>query len=245
MELTGQVAIVTGAGQGIGESVTELLSSRGASVVIVDRAKTNADRVVNSILSKGGKACAINVDLGKVESIPAIFDFCEQQYGKPDIFVSNAGAGIPPKPLEEITEEDYEITFNTNAKANLFILKEAKTRMNEGGRIVLVSSSSVVNPVPGIDIYIASKAAIMAMAQSTVTEFASRGITINTVLPGLTETPMVHDHSKDFLAAQAAMNPFGRLGNPIDVAEAIAFFCEKRSQWLTGQYVVAAGGSTT
>lgn len=244
MPLQGQVAIVTGASQGIGRSAAELLASRGASILVsYFGADAPAQDTVGAIESMGVKALGFNADLGVPANVEEMFRFCTERLGQPDVLVSNAGVGVPPKPLVEVTEQDYEFLFRVNVKAHLFCLKEAKKHLADGGRIVLTSSSSVKNPVDGLAVYIAAKAGLLALAQATVREFAERGITINTVLPGVTDTPMINDLTTEYKDMVAQASPFNRLGRPQDVAEVIGFLCEKRSQWLSGQYLVANGGS--
>lgn len=245
MCLTGQVAIVTGASQGIGRAVAELLASKGASVLINYLGdETPAREAISTIESFGVKAIGFNADIGKTSNVEKMFQVCMEKLGRPDILVSNAGVGVPPKPLEEITEQDYDFTYNVNVKANLFCLKGAKKYLKDEGRIVITSSSSVRYPVDGLSVYTSSKAALHSLVEVTVNEFAQRGITINTVLPGLTETPMImKDHTPEFRKMVAEASPFKRLGQPRDVAEIIVFLCEKRSQWLSGQHITANGGS--
>ncbi|MBP2645797.1 MAG: 3-ketoacyl-ACP reductase [Firmicutes bacterium] len=239
-----KVAIITGGSQGIGRAVAELLGATGAAVLINyvgDDAP--AAETIKAIETRGGVAAAFNGDISKVANISRMFDKCEELFGSPDIFVANAGTGVPPKPLEEISEDDYYFTFDVNVKGTLFCLKEAKKRLNDGGRIVVTSSSSVKYPVDGLAVYIASKAALISLVEASVNELAQRGITINSVLPGLTETPMIQDHPEEFKKEVAAASPFKRLGQPEDVAEAIVFLTEERARWISGQHILANGGS--
>jgi 3-oxoacyl-[acyl-carrier protein] reductase len=244
MNLEGQAAIVTGASQGIGQAVAILLGSAKASVVVnyVGEDK-GAIETVQKIEEAGGKAVRFNGDISVRTNIEKMFQLCVETFGNPDILVANAGVGVPPKPLVEITEEDFHFTYEVNVKGTMFCIIEAAKQMNDGGRIVVTSSSSVVNVVEGLGVYISSKSALQAFVETSALELGRRGITINSVRPGLTMTPMANDHSPEFLKTVAEATPLKRLGLPEDVAQVIGFLCEKRSQWINGQHITANGGS--
>ncbi|NTV89342.1 MAG: SDR family oxidoreductase [Clostridiales bacterium] len=245
MNLKGQVAVVTGASQGIGRAVAELLGRAGASVLVNYIGNDDgAAETMRAIEASGGKAEGFNGDISVKANIEKMFKICTDKLGKPDILVANAGVGVPPKPLAEITEEDYRFVFDINYKGTLFCLVEAMKRMNDGGRIVVVTSSTIRYPVEGLAVYTSSKSALQALVEVSAPEFAQRGITINSVQPGLTVTPMTKgDLDPGFMKMVEEASPFHRLGQPEDVAEAIGFLCEKRSQWVSGQHITANGGS--
>lgn len=243
--LEDQVAIVTGGSTGIGARTAQVLADRGAKVVICARRKESLDETIHEIRSAGGEAIAFSGDVSKKEDVAALFEACKETYGNPDILVSNAGVGVPPCAVEDITEEDIDYTFGVNVKGHIWCLGQCKKMMNDGGRIVVTGSSSVPYPVSGLTTYIASKSALRAIVETTRYEFGERNITINEVLPGLTNTPMAKDHTQEFLDAAAKNSPMGRIGEPDDVAQVIAFLCEKRSQWLTGQHIIANGGANS
>ena len=245
MSLKGQVAIVTGASQGIGQTTAIELAKEGADVLISYVGKDEpAIDTVAMIEACGVKAARINCDISVVKNIADMFDYCEKTLGKPDILVANAGVCLPPKPILEVTEEDYHYTFEVNAKGTFFCLIEAAKRLNDGGRIVAVSSSQVENPQPGCATYTGSKGAIEAFAKSLVSELAARNISINIVQPGLTLTPLaLGDLPKEFLDYQKENIPFKRNGTPDDIAGIITLMCDKRSGWVSGQVITANGGS--
>ncbi len=245
MDLRGQVAIVTGASQGIGRAVAELLGSAGASVLINYIGNDDsAAETIRSIEACGSKAAGFNGDISVRENIEKMFKICTETLGKPDILVANAGVGVPPKPLTEITEDDYRFVFDVNVKGTLFCVVEAAKQLNEGGRIVVVTSSTIRYPVEGLAVYTSSKSALQALVEVVAPELAQRSITINSVQPGLTVTPMtMGDLDPGFMKMVEDASPFKRLGRPDDVAEAIGFLCEKRSRWISGQHITANGGS--
>jgi 3-oxoacyl-[acyl-carrier protein] reductase len=244
MNLEGQVAIVTGASQGIGQAVAVLLGSAKASVVVNYVGKDEgAVETVRKIEEAGGKAVRFNGDISIRDNIVKMFQFCIEKFGKPDILVANAGVGVPPRLLIENTEDDFQFAYGVNVKGTLFCIIEAAKQMNDGGRIVVTTSSSIVNTVPAIALYTSTKAALQSLVETTAPELGQRGITINSVRPGVTMTPMAKDHSEEFLKTVAEATPLKRLGLPEDIAQVIGFLCEKRSQWISGQHITANGGS--
>ena len=243
--LEGQTAIVTGGSTGIGAKVAEILAGRGAHVVVCALRNSSLDETVSGIKAAGGTAVAFGADVSRKEEVEALFDACINEFGAPDIVVSNAGIGLPPRKFEEIREEDIDRIFGVNVKGQIWVLQQCMKHMKEGGRVVVTGSSSVTYPVPGLTTYIASKSALRAIIDTTKFEFGEKKITVNEVQPGLTRTPMAGDLSPEFLEAAAKNSPLGRIGEPEDVAEIIAFLCEKRSGWLSGQHIIANGGANS
>jgi 3-oxoacyl-[acyl-carrier protein] reductase len=189
--LSGKVVIVTGASRGIGRATAERLARDGASVVINyavsgEEAKT----VVEAIEARGGKAISLQADIARLEDIARLFREVVGRMGRLDILVANAGYACF-KPLAEITEEDFDRTYALNAKGTYFCLKEALRHMVDGGRIVCISTIGTVLNVPGGTCYFGSKAAVEQFCRTLAKEVAPRGITVNVVSPGFTETAML------------------------------------------------------
>lgn len=242
MDLNNQVAIVTGAGLGMGRAIAEKLASCGAAVLVSDKNEAGAAETAQMIHSTGGKAAAIKADVTVVTDIRNMFDVCEAKLGKADILVANAGVSMKC-PITEITEEFYQTVYDINAKGTLFSLKEAGLRLNDGGRIVVISSCSARFPEMGMAAYSSSKAATQLMVEVAALEFAPRGITVNSIQPGLTGTPTMLKYAPQAHVQKAIDNtPLGRLGMPEDIAEVAAFLCSKESQWISGQHILASGG---
>lgn len=241
MSLKGKVAIVTGAGQGMGRGIAAKLAADGASVYVTGRSAGPVEETVRMLKEKGFVAAGAVADVSKVEDIKSMFDGCEKEFGKVDILVANAGVA-PIVPIANVTEEIFENTYNVNAKGTLFCLKEAGARMNDGGHIVVISSSSVHSPVQGMIVYSSSKAAIQLMVEVAAREFAIRNITVNTVMPGLTVTPkMCETMPVEFQQMMIENTVAKRLGTPEDIAEVVAFYCSDESHWVTGQHILAVG----
>lgn len=241
--LTNKVAIVTGASRGIGRGIAQRLGQDGATVVVnYSGSEQEAKQVVEVIESSGGKAIALQANFSQIGDIRRLFqevsDFC----GRLDILVNNAGTGIVA-PISEVTEEEYNKVFNLNVRGVLFALQEAARRMNDGGRIVNISSTTTIHPESGMAVYAASKAAIKLFTAVMAIEVGDRGITINTVMPGPTIPGMFGNMSPEVQQQAAASSPFNRVGTPQDIADIVAFLVSEEARWLTGQDICANGGA--
>lgn len=190
-QLGGKVALVTGAGRGMGRAFALELAERGASVVVnYANSASAADVVVKEIESLGGKAVAIKADLTKVPEIKSLFQQALKAFGKLDIVVSNSGTEIF-KPEEEITEEDFDHVFNLNTRAQFFVAQQALIHMERGGRIILMSSISVsLKGLPNHALYPGSKAAVEAFVKNFAVDCGPKRITVNAIAPGGVKTEM-------------------------------------------------------
>ena len=245
MNLNNQIAIVTGAGLGMGRAIAQKLARCGAAVLVSDKSEEGAAETAEMIRRDGGRAVSTRADVTIIADIQHMFDTCEETLGKADILIANAGVSRPC-PLVEVTEEFYDSVYNINAKGTFFCLKEGGLRLNDGGRIVVISSCSAKIPEKGMSVYSSSKAATQMMVEVAAQEFACRGITVNSILPGLTGTPtMLKFASKEHIQHAIDNTPLNRLGMAEDIAEIAAFLASKNSQWVTGQHILANGGCTT
>jgi 3-oxoacyl-[acyl-carrier protein] reductase len=239
--LEGKIAIVTGGSGGIGSAICERLAQDGAKVVVhYGGHEDAADHVVTKIKDKGGEAVAIQANLSKVEEVIRLFEQTQQHFGTPDIVVNNAGTGTGG-PIAETEEEAFDKVFGLNTKGTFFSMREAARRLNQNGRIVNISSGLVVRPMAGFSLYIGSKAAVELMGKVLSMELGNRGITVNTVSPGPTQTDMFASSGDDPKAA-AAQSPFNRLGKPEDIADVVAFVVSDQCRWITGHTFQAGGG---
>lgn len=239
--LTEKIAIITGGSGGIGAAVCHKLASQGAKVVVhYGGNQENAAKVLAKIQEGDGEAIALQADLSKDRDVVELFEQTEQKLGKPDIVVTFAGTGDVGN-LVDMDEAAFEKVFGLNTKGTFFCLKEAAKRLNNNGRIVTVSSGLVVRPQAGFGLYIGSKAAVESMSKVLAIELGERGITVNVVAPGPTETEM-YVNSGDDAKTAAAKSPFNRLGQPEDIADVVALIVSDSCRWITGQVFQAGGG---
>jgi len=241
--LMGKVAIVTGASRGIGRGIAERLGQDGATVVVnYSGSEQEAKQVVETITSNGGKAIDLQANFSQIEDIRRLFQDVNDRYGQLDILVNNAGTGIVGA-IADVTEADYDKVFNLNVRGVLFALQEAARRMNDGGRIVNISSTTTIHPEAGMAVYAASKAAIKLFTAVMANEVGDRGITVNTVMPGPTIPGMFGNMPPEVQQQAAASSPFNRVGTPQDIADVVAFLVSEEARWLTGQDLCANGGA--
>ena len=237
--LKGKIAIVTGASSGIGRGIAERLAQDGATVVVnYAKSADKARQVVAGIEAKGGKAVAMQADMSKTGEARRLVKDTVRQFGRLDILVNNAGEFLA-KPLADTTEEDFERIFALNAKGPYFAMQEAAKAIAEDGRIVNISTDGTHLGFSGATAYLGSKGALEQFTKGLAHELAPRGVTVNTVSPGFTETGMM---TEPFRQVGIQMSPLKRIGLPKDIAAVVAFVVSEEARWLTGQNFHAGGG---
>ncbi len=245
--LTGQVALVTGAGQGIGEGIARCFAKAGASVLIATRTAANGQKVADSIVSQGGTASLLRTDIGKHEEAKRAVDHAVATYGHLDIVVHNA-AVYPVIPIEQLSDEDLDRTLSVNLKAGFWLIQAALPHLRKrgGGRILFTSSVTGPNvAMPGTAHYAASKSGMNGLIRTAALEFARENITVNGVEPGYILTPAMSAlGSEEEIAAMAKCIPLGKLGAPADIANTMLFLASNEAAYITGQTIVVDGGST-
>jgi 3-oxoacyl-[acyl-carrier protein] reductase len=241
--LDGRKALVSGGSRGIGRAVVERLARDGATVTFGYRADHRAaEEVVAGVTAGGGRATAVQADLAEPDAAARLWDAAEAFAGPVDILVNNAAIGVV-RTLAELSDEDYELVMQVNLRTVFDALREAARRMPNGGRIVNVSTVNTVLPRPGISLYAASKGAVEQLTVIAAHELGGRGITVNTVSPGATDTDMLRDHNgPEGREMMRVMSPLGRLGQPEDVADVIGFLVGPDGRWMTAQNLRAGGG---
>jgi len=245
-KLNGTVAVVTGASKGIGAGIAKAFAAQGASVVVnYASAKQDADRVVDEISKRGGKAIAIQGSVAKKAEVERLFAESEKAFGKIDTLVNNAGV-YEFTPLEEATEKQFHRMFDTNVLGILLATQEALKHFNaDGGSIINVGSlASSLTPPTGV-IYNATKGAVDAITRTLAKELGPRKIRVNSINPGMvvTEGTVAGGYTEgDMRKTFESLTPLGRIGQTEDVAPATVFFASDDSEWITGETLLIAGG---
>jgi 3-oxoacyl-[acyl-carrier protein] reductase len=245
-ELTGKVAIVTGASKGIGAEIAKSLGAAGAAVVVnYASSKEGADRVVAEITGKGGKAIAVQGDVSKAADVQRLFKETKKTFGSLDVLVNNAGV-YKFEPLEAVTEEEFHRQFNTNVLGLLLATREAvKYFGTQGGSVINIGSVASRLTPPTSSVYSATKGAVDAVTAVLSKELGPRKIRVNSINPGGVETEGVHTMGiigSDFQKEMIAATPLGRFGQPDDIAPIAVFLASENSGWLTGETLLASGG---
>ena len=238
-----QVAIVTGASRGIGAAVARRLANDGFAVVVnYASSSKEADALVAELAAQGTKAIAIKADVSNADEVRALFDATAQQLGKIDVLVNNAGV-LKTVPLADTSDALYDQTFGINVRGTFNTLREAAARMNDGGRIINFSSTTLALNMPGYAIYNATKAAVEAFTHVFAKELRGRNITVNAVAPGPIATSLFLDgKTEEQIQTFAKMPPLQRLGQPDDIASVVSFLAGADAGWVNGQVLRANGG---
>lgn len=238
-----RAAIVTGGSRGIGAAIARRLARDGIAVAInYANGRAAAGELVAEIEAAGGQAIAMQADVADPSTPARLFDAAEGTFGGVDILVNNAGI-MELGPLAEVTDTAFARQISINLESVFRSLREAARRLRDGGRVVSFSSSVIGLYQPGYSVYAATKAAIEAMTHILAKELGSRRITVNAVAPGPVETRLfLEGKTEQQVRSIAAMNPFGRLGQPDDIAGIVAFLAGHDSGWVNGQIIRANGG---
>jgi 3-oxoacyl-[acyl-carrier protein] reductase len=244
--LKGKVAIVTGASKGIGAAIAKGFAEAGAAVVVnYASSKDGADRVVDEIKQKGGKAIAVKGDVAKAADVKRIFEETKKAFGALDVLVNNAGV-YEFAPLESTTEDEFHREFNTNVLGTILATREAvKYFGDSGGSVINVGSVASTMTPPNSVVYTATKSAVDAITRVLAKELGPKGIRVNSINPGGVETEGTHSGGiigSDFQKQMIAQTPLGRFGQPDDIAPVAVFLASPASGWLTGEVLVASGG---
>jgi len=245
-KLNGKIAVVTGASKGIGAGIAKQLAEEGASVVVnYASSKKDADKVVDEISKRGGKAVAVEGNVAQKTDVERLFATAEKAFGKIDILVNNAGV-YEFLPLEEISEQHFHRHFDTNVLGMLLVTQEAVKHFNvAGGSIINIGSLSSSLTPPTAVVYNATKGAVDAITQTLAKELGPRKIRVNSINPGMVVTEGVIAGGfteSDFRKVLESQTPLGRIGQPDDIAPAAVFFASEDSKWITGETLLIAGG---
>lgn len=247
-DLTGKVAIVTGATKGLGYAMAVALAAYGASVVVSSRNQEECDKTAREIADMGGEAIGIRADVRSKEDIDALIEKTVVSFGKLDIMVSNAGMGITKRVIE-MSEEEWDEVLDTNLKGVFFCGAAAAKQMidqGNGGRIINISSAGGLVGTKNIAAYCASKAGVVSLSKTMAMEFGKYGITANTICPGYVPTsinkkPLEIPKVREQILARTALK---RLGTPEEIAAVVLFLASDCSSVITGAHIAADMGTT-
>jgi 3-oxoacyl-[acyl-carrier protein] reductase len=248
-KLEGKVAVVTGASKGIGAGIAKQLAADGAVVVVnYASSREGADRTVADIAAAGGKAIAVQGDVSKKEDIVRLFAETKKAFGTLDILVNNAGV-YQFAPLEEVTEESFHRHFNLNVLGLLLTTQEAVKHFGEkGGTVINISSVVATLAIPGSVVYNSTKGAVNTITKTLARELGPKKIRVVGVGPGLVETEGtaafgVQDAENEFRKQIVAQTPVGRIGQPQDIASAVAFLASDDASWVSAETWYVSGGN--
>ena len=235
--LAGRTAVVTGGSRGIGRAIVERLARDGARVVFGYRSRDDEAKAVESAVPS---ARGVRADLGEPGAVVALL---EEAGDELDILVCNAAESFGSVRIADVSEADYDRIFAVNAKATFLAVQYAARHMRDGGRIITISTLNTVRQAPGGSLYAGSKGAVEQFTAVAARELGARGITANVVSPGATDTELLRStNPPEALDMAAQMSPLGRIGQPADVADVVAFLAGPDGRWMTGQNLHAGGG---
>ncbi|MCX5580278.1 SDR family NAD(P)-dependent oxidoreductase [Kaistia terrae] len=244
MSFDQKVAIVTGGTSGIGLAIALELASQGAKVIITGRSQNKLDAALKTL---GGSAEGVVAEVSSLVDLDRLYAHVKAELGRLDLLVANAGAG-EIVPLASISEDHFHRAFDGNVKGVTFSVQKALPLMSEGGAIVNIGSTSSLQPGPGLSVYGGTKAALRAMVRGWVVDIKGSGVRINIVSPGPTETASLYsffgDHAEEALAYLNGRSTIGRIGQPEEIARAVAFLGSDAASYINGTELFVDGGAS-
>lgn len=241
--LNNKVVLVTGASRGIGAAIATKLANAGAKVIVNYAGGIEAaEEVVAAIKNNGGEAIALQADVSKAEEVAILFDQAIAHFGRIDVLVNNAGIMIT-KLIKDTTDEDFTIQFDINVRGVFNTLREASTKLEDNGSIINFSTSVNRIMLPTYATYVATKAAVEQLTRVFSKEIGHRGINVNSVSPGPTNTELfTTGKPQEVIDRLASLSPFNRIGEPNDIAEIVLFLASDEAKWINAQNIGVNGG---
>jgi NAD(P)-dependent dehydrogenase (short-subunit alcohol dehydrogenase family) len=246
-DLTGEVALITGAARGIGRACALALAEAGADIVLGLRDINSDEGLVNEIKGLGRKVLPLQLDISKISEIKSAFEILQREFGRLDVLVNNAGIG-PPNAIEDVTEDDFNYTVDVNLKGTFFVSQYAGKlmRRQKYGRIVNLSSQAGFIALPTESVYCMTKAGIAHLTKCFAVEWGKYNITVNAVAPTFIKTPgteqwLLNEEFKNDILSKIVL---GRVGIPKDVASTVLFLSSAASSLITGTTLMIDGGWT-
>ena len=238
-KLHGQVAVITGATAGMALAAAKLFVTEGAHVYITGRRKDQLDDAVSEI---GGSVTGVRSDSGNPRDLDLLVDAVRAGHGRVDVLYVSAGIGTVEEPLTAVTEDSFDTVFGVNVRGALFTVQKLLPLMSSGGSIILNGSAVWGKGIPGQSVYAATKAALRSFARTWAAELAERGIRVNVLSPGPTDTAMIAGTPPELRERIAALIPLKRLGQPADIAKVALFLASDDSSFVTGIDLSVDGG---
>lgn len=241
--LKGKVVLITGSSRGIGAAIALKVSQAGAKVIInYAGSKEPAEKLAQEINFNGGEALAIKADVSNSAEVKNLFDESIAHFGKIDVLINNAGIMIT-KLIKDTTDEDFDRHFNINVKGTFNTMREAATKLADNGSIINFSTSVNRIMLPGYATYVATKSAVEQLTRVFSKEIGSRGINVNSVSPGPTNTELfTTGKSEEVIARLASLSAFNRIGETNDIANVVVFLASDDAKWVNAQNIGVNGG---
>jgi 3-oxoacyl-[acyl-carrier protein] reductase len=242
--LNGKGAVVTGGSRGIGRAIVRRLAAEGATVLFnFARSADQAAELERAVGDAGGQARGIQADLREPDAAGRLMDLAQEHLPGLDVLVNNAALEFTPRPIADTGEELYDTVMGVNARSSFVTMRQAARTMRDGGRIINISTLNTTRPGPGSAVYAASKGALEQLTKVAAIELGGRGITVNAVCPGATDTDLLWHTNPGVGPEQIAkLTPLGRVGEPADIADFVALLAGPDARWITGQIIGATGG---
>jgi len=241
--LKDKTAIVTGSSRGIGREIALKLGKCGVSVIVNYANNTQLAKEVSSeIITMGGRSIPIQADMRSTNEIKILFDSTIEHFGSLNILINNAGIALFKK-IEKISEEEFDNIFDVNVKGLFFSCQQAAKKMNDGGKIINISSSVTKVMLPNYGAYAATKGAVEQITKVLAKELGHKKIAVNSISPGPVDTELFRQgKSEEQIRDLANMAAFGRIGTPMDIADAVALLVSDEAGWISGQNLCVNGG---
>lgn len=241
--LKDKIILVTGSSRGIGAEIARQLAAAGAKVIVnYAGGKDAAWQVVDNIKQQGGDAIALQADVSKSSEVKALFDAAIAHYGRIDVLVNNAGIMIT-KLIKDTSDEDFSRQFDINVRGTFNTMREAAARLADNGSIINFSTSVNRIMLPAYGTYVATKAAVEQLTRVFSKEVGARGINVNSVSPGPTDTELfTNGKSEEVIARLASLSAFNRIGEPDDIARVVVFLASNDAKWINAQNIGVNGG---
>ena len=242
--LDGRGAVVTGGSRGIGRAIVQRLAADGATVVFnYARSTQQAAEAERAVAAAGGRAHAVQLDLAGPDAAGRLMELAAGHFSGLDILVNNAAMEFTPAPIAQTSEELFDTVMAVNARAAFLTVRHAACGMRDNGRIINISTINTTRPAQGNVAYAASKGALEQITKVAAAELGARGITVNAVCPGATDTDLLRrTNPPAALEMLAQHTPLRRLGEPADIADVVGMLASPSARWITGQLINAGGG---